>query len=82
MAGIFKEVATIGLSTLVFHDQLTPINVTGLCIALFGIALYNFLRFRNYKTKEKEALKAGSGAVEMRQQNGGYGFCSSSRAPN
>lgn len=36
VAGIFKEVATIFLSTVVFHDQLTPINISGLCVALMG----------------------------------------------
>lgn len=61
VAGIFKEVATIFLSTVVFHDQLTPINISGLCVALFGIALYNYLKFRNYKAAEKAALKGEQG---------------------
>ncbi|TNY17456.1 triose-phosphate transporter family-domain-containing protein [Rhodotorula diobovata] len=36
VAGIFKEVITIFLSTVLFHDQLTPINVSGLCVTIFG----------------------------------------------
>jgi solute carrier family 35 protein C2 len=46
VAGIFKEIATILLSSNVFGDELTPINVTGLCIALTGIGLYNYLKYR------------------------------------
>ncbi|CDS11473.1 hypothetical protein LRAMOSA03736 [Lichtheimia ramosa] len=46
VCGIFKEVATIFISTLVFGDRLTVINTIGLCITLFGIALYNWLKLR------------------------------------
>lgn len=45
VAGIFKEIATILLSSSVFGDELTPINVTGLCIALTGIGMYNYLKY-------------------------------------
>jgi hypothetical protein len=48
VAGICKEVLTIVLSTLVFHDELTPINISGLCVTIFGIALYNYLKYRDY----------------------------------
>lgn len=46
VAGIFKEVLTIALASSVFGDELTPINITGLCITLFGIGLYNYLKYR------------------------------------
>jgi solute carrier family 35 protein C2 len=46
VAGIFKEIATIMLSSTVFGDELTPINVTGLCVALTGIGLYNYLKYK------------------------------------
>lgn len=36
VAGIFKEVATIFVSTTVFGDELTPINISGLLITLGG----------------------------------------------
>ncbi|GAA5960296.1 hypothetical protein JCM3765_002534 [Sporobolomyces pararoseus] len=48
VAGIFKEVAVIFLSTIVFHDVLTPINVSGLVVTIFGIALYNYLKYRQF----------------------------------
>lgn len=46
VAGIFKEVLTIALASSVFGDELTPINVTGLCITLLGIGMYNLLKYR------------------------------------
>ncbi|KAF7725815.1 Triose-phosphate Transporter [Apophysomyces ossiformis] len=46
VCGIFKEVATIGISSIVFGDRLTIINVIGLCITLFGIGLYNWMKMR------------------------------------
>jgi len=46
VAGIFKEVATIFVSTTVFGDELTPINISGLLITLGGIAMYNVLKYR------------------------------------
>ncbi|SPO39590.1 related to YMD8 - putative nucleotide sugar transporter [Pseudozyma flocculosa] len=46
VAGIFKEVLTIMIASTIFGDELTPINITGLCIALVGIGLYNYLKYR------------------------------------
>lgn len=46
VCGIFKEVATIFISSLVFGDILTMINIIGLCITLFGIALYNWFKLK------------------------------------
>ncbi|GAA5960198.1 hypothetical protein JCM21900_000438 [Sporobolomyces salmonicolor] len=52
VAGIFKEVAVIFLSMFIFHDQLTPINVSGLIVTIFGIALYNYLKYRQFTTAQ------------------------------
>ncbi|GAA5903519.1 hypothetical protein JCM5296_006847 [Sporobolomyces johnsonii] len=59
VAGIFKEVAVIFLSMFIFHDQLTPINVSGLVVTIFGIALYNYLKYRQFTT--------GHGATKLHQ---------------
>ncbi|GAA5863658.1 hypothetical protein JCM3774_001205 [Rhodotorula dairenensis] len=48
VAGIFKEVAVIFVSTVIFGDQLTAINISGLCVTIFGIALYNYLKYQQY----------------------------------
>ncbi|KAI8987053.1 Rrp15p-domain-containing protein [Pilobolus umbonatus] len=45
VCGIFKEVATIFVASTVFGDVLTVLNIIGLSITLFGIALYNWLKF-------------------------------------
>lgn len=59
VAGIFKEILTIMISSTVFGDELTPINVTGLCIAILGIAFYNIYKYRLLMAKTKE----GGGAA-------------------
>jgi len=46
IAGVFKEVGTIFLSTIIFHDVMTPLNISGLGITLFGIGLYNVLKYQ------------------------------------
>lgn len=48
VAGIFKEVAVIFVSTVIFHDQLTPINISGLVVTISGIALYNYLKYSQF----------------------------------
>jgi solute carrier family 35, member C2 len=37
IAGIGKEVATISLSAVFFHDQLTPLNVVGIAVTVCGV---------------------------------------------
>ncbi|GJJ05936.1 hypothetical protein Clacol_000123 [Clathrus columnatus] len=46
IAGIFKEVATMSASALVFGDELTPLNVTGIVIAFSGIVLFTYHKYR------------------------------------
>ena len=36
IAGIAKEVTTIGVSAIVFGDELTPLNITGVGITIAG----------------------------------------------
>jgi len=58
VAGIFKEVSTIFVSTTIFHDELTPINISGLCVTLFGIALYNYLKYAEATSVRGGALSS------------------------
>lgn len=46
VAGIFKELITIIVSTLVFGDKLSAVNVAGLVITFLDILWYNAYRFR------------------------------------
>ncbi|KAK4052502.1 hypothetical protein OIV83_002304 [Microbotryomycetes sp. JL201] len=68
VAGIFKEVGTIFLSMFIFHDQLTPINVSGLVITICGIGMYNYLKYRQF-IKDPEAASRGHGASIRRQSH-------------
>ena len=36
IAGIAKEVATISVSALLFGDELTPLNITGVAVTVCG----------------------------------------------
>jgi solute carrier family 35 protein C2 len=36
IAGIAKEVATISTSALLFGDELTPLNITGVAVTVCG----------------------------------------------
>jgi solute carrier family 35 protein C2 len=40
IAGIAKEVTTISISAVVFHDKLTPLNIIGVAITVSGKPLH------------------------------------------
>lgn len=44
ICGIFKEVITISAAGIVFHDPLTPINISGLMVTIASIATYNYMK--------------------------------------
>ncbi|KAI8381568.1 triose-phosphate transporter family-domain-containing protein [Radiomyces spectabilis] len=58
VCGIFKEVATILVSCVIFGDRLTIPNIIGLCITLFGIGLYNWLKMRNLSVNTQKTMEA------------------------
>ncbi|KYG42751.1 hypothetical protein M433DRAFT_45630, partial [Acidomyces richmondensis BFW] len=45
VCGIFKEVLTISAAGIIFGDELSPINVSGLVVTIFSIAAYNYLKY-------------------------------------
>ena len=49
VAGILKELLTVGFSVLLFGDRLSPANCLGLLLCVSGIAGYQRL-----KAREKE----------------------------
>ncbi|KAF9538449.1 Triose-phosphate Transporter [Mortierella hygrophila] len=55
--GIVKEVVTIVISSLVFHDHLTLVNIMGLFVTLTGIGFYHFMKLRQMKSKARRAAK-------------------------
>ncbi|TFK74541.1 TPT-domain-containing protein [Pluteus cervinus] len=46
IAGIAKEVTTISIAAWYFHDELTPLNITGVGITICGIALFTYHKYR------------------------------------
>ncbi len=68
ICGIFKEVVTISAAGIVFHDPLTPINVSGLCVTIASIAAYNYIKIR--KMREQARIDVQGGAVGA----GGEGY--------
>ena len=51
ICGIFKEVVTILTAKIVFHDPLTPINLTGLLVTICSIAAYNYMKIQKMRSE-------------------------------
>ncbi|WLF81437.1 hypothetical protein PVL30_005234 [Lodderomyces elongisporus] len=51
IAGIFKELLTILISSIVFGDQLSLINWVGLCITFADVLWYNYYRYLEKDTE-------------------------------
>jgi solute carrier family 35 protein C2 len=49
VCGIFKEVLTISAAGIVFGDDLSPVNVSGLVVTIASIAAYNYLKYSKMK---------------------------------
>ncbi|KAI9835267.1 MAG: hypothetical protein M1819_002411 [Sarea resinae] len=65
ICGIFKEVVTISAAGIVFHDPLTPINVSGLLVTIASIGAYNFLKIRKMRQDaQRDAHLAAQGGDE------------------
>jgi len=64
ICGIFKEVVTISAAGIVFHDPLTPINVSGLLVTIASIAAYNYIKITKMRREAREKLKEGEGEAE------------------
>ncbi|KAL1595194.1 hypothetical protein SLS60_009882 [Paraconiothyrium brasiliense] len=63
ICGIFKEVVTITTANFVFHDPLTPINLTGLVITICSIAAYNY--FKIQKMRNEAMINAHLAAQDL-----------------
>ncbi|KAK6519310.1 Triose-phosphate Transporter [Arthrobotrys megalospora] len=49
ICGIFKEVVTISASATIFHDVLTPVNITGLLVTILSIGGYNYIKIKKMR---------------------------------
>ena len=60
ICGIFKEVVTITAAEIVYHDPLTPINVSGLLITIGSIASYNYLKITKMREEARREVALGA----------------------
>ncbi|KAK5093770.1 hypothetical protein LTR24_003965 [Lithohypha guttulata] len=56
ICGIFKEVVTIAAAGIVFHDELSVINVSGLLVTIASIACYNYMKITKMRRDAREKL--------------------------
>ncbi|KAK5085378.1 hypothetical protein LTR05_004662 [Lithohypha guttulata] len=56
ICGIFKEVVTIGAAGIVFHDELSVINISGLLVTIVSIACYNYMKISKMRKEARESL--------------------------
>jgi solute carrier family 35, member C2 len=71
ICGIFKEVVTITAAEMVYHDPLTPINVSGLLITIGSIASYNYLKITKMREEaRREVARGGLGSDSPRGEGG------------
>lgn len=72
ICGIFKEVVTISAANIIFDDQLTPINVSGLMVTIGAIAAYNYIKITKMRKEarvEVERREALEGEVAQPMLN-------------
>ncbi|EAU33610.1 conserved hypothetical protein [Aspergillus terreus NIH2624] len=84
ICGIFKEVVTISAAGVVFHDQLTLINIAGLFITISSIASYNYMKISKMRSDAQQASWEGSPDLDSDSEDtyrpgerGGYHHVSS-----
>ncbi|KAE8340107.1 triose-phosphate transporter family-domain-containing protein [Aspergillus arachidicola] len=54
ICGIFKEVVTISAAGVVFHDQLTLINIVGLVVTISSIGSYNYMKISKMRAEARK----------------------------
>ena len=57
ICGIFKEVVTISAAGIIFHDELSAVNVSGLLVTIACIAYYNYFKVSNMREDARRKLE-------------------------
>lgn len=71
IAGIFKELLTIVLGSIIFGDKLSFINCIGLVITFMDILWYNYFRYKENQAKaDKEYTKLDNEEIDSELQVG------------
>ena len=71
IAGIFKEVITIGVAAVVFDDRLTAINISGLVITLIAIGFYNYMKLSKMRDEAQLDVQQHHHQDELPPPQGG-----------
>ena len=50
---------TISAAAIIFHDPLTPVNISGLLVTIVSIALYNYLKISKMRQEALEKAHMG-----------------------
>ncbi|KAK4545074.1 hypothetical protein LTR36_003625 [Oleoguttula mirabilis] len=73
VCGIFKEVLTISAAGIVFGDELSPINISGLVVTILSIAAYNYVKYSNMQKEARqeahEILEDDTESVPLRDSS-------------
>ena len=73
ICGIFKEVVTISAAGIVFHDELSAVNVSGLLVTIACIAGYNYLKVTKMREDARKKLeKRNEDGDALPQQRAGH----------
>jgi solute carrier family 35 protein C2 len=70
IAGIFKEVVTIGAAGLIFEDRLTPVNISGLFVTIGAIAAYNYIKITKMREETLTKVHKGHKGYTAAEQEG------------
>ena len=57
ICGIFKEVVTISAAGIIFHDELSFVNISGLIVTIISIAFYNYLKITKMREEARDKVK-------------------------
>lgn len=60
ICGIFKEVITISAAAIVFHDELSFVNVSGLLVTIVSIAAYNYIKIFKMRDEARAKIRKRS----------------------
>ena len=74
VAGVVKDWMLIGLSALLFHAPVTPLNLAGYSVAFAGVCWYNKAKFEEMKVASAKAAAAaapGATAGGAAEEGGG-----------
>lgn len=65
VAGVFKEIVTVGVAHFTYGDQFTALNGAGLAVLLAGVGLFNYQQYA--KARARSARLQGVGLMDDAQ---------------